>query len=515
MSTGEISSRAVGFVVGILFCAESGRSSAQELIFFREGDDITDFFGYSFCSIGDLDGRGARDILVGAPNSGCCVGKVGGYVRAFAGEDGGTLFTICSPDARDDSFGLVANARDLDRDGVDDFIVCAPNISCVYVFSGKDLRILFEHCERVDAGFGGPVAGGSDLSGDGVPDFIVSAASSQAGAYIGGAVYVFSGADGSVLYVLYGYEDQGRFGFELDLLEDVSGDGCAEILVGAPGANSSPGHVYLYSGNDGVLLYQVDGPDPGGLFGRSVANVLDADGDGFEDFVAGGMYVDNGGLKKCGMAVVFSGPTGAPLFTHYGTRSDDLFGYVVGGTGDVNGDGHSDYAVGAPWWNSGRVIVYSGLTGKLMVERFPVVDPFRLADFGLGTVGDLNHDGLSDVAAQGNDYSHQGSLHVYSGHELFLSTSASSFSSGQKMVLFVRGGPAQATLALFVVRIGDLPVSQLFSIAFLDTDGDFSQTFTVPAGLSGLTMTLQGFACGDPSHSRGVLESNPVVVEFL
>jgi hypothetical protein len=121
---------------------------------------------------------------------------------------------------------------------------------------------------------------------------------------------------------------------------DVNGDGYADLVVGdIPGnqcQGNLPGDVKVYSGRDGMLLYDIPGEPGCTFFGWSVACAGDLDGDGYAVIVAGAI----GGKY----AEVYSGRSGA-LLAHVEANEVD-FGWAVDGLGDVNGDGYSEFIVG-------------------------------------------------------------------------------------------------------------------------------------------------------------------------
>jgi hypothetical protein len=99
-------------------------------------------------------------------------------------------------------------------------------------------------------------------------------------------------------------------------------------------------------------------------------------------------------LPQDGQAIEAS-PGGSPVVTQ--------FGYALAVLGDVNGDGASDLAIGAPYdsvkgSNAGCVFVISGREGKLILRL-----QGRSAQERLGTVvrsgADLDGDGIQDVIA--------------------------------------------------------------------------------------------------------------------
>src|SRR3970040_1629195 len=108
----------------------------------------------------------------------------------------------------------------------------------------------------------------------------------------------------------------------------------ADFIIGARGADaggqSNAGSAYVYSGADGSLLYQKDGDYTGYYLGASVAGAGDANGDGKDDFIIAAWQA--GGM---GLAYVYSGADGSLLFGK-GGGGTGLFSLEVAGAGDVN-----------------------------------------------------------------------------------------------------------------------------------------------------------------------------------
>ncbi|NND72737.1 MAG: T9SS type A sorting domain-containing protein [Rhodothermales bacterium] len=147
--------------------------------------------------------------------------------------------------------------------------------------------------------------------------------------------------------------------------------------------------------------------EAGGNFGRSVAGVGDVNMDGFDDIVVGADLEDAGGLNAAGRAYVFSGATGDTLYSleSPSAQVNGRFGGSAAGLGDVNSDGHSDFAIAA--WNEdnggvtgvGRVFVYSGQTGSILyVVESPVNHMGGSFGAKIANAGDVNNDGLADLA---------------------------------------------------------------------------------------------------------------------
>jgi len=129
---------------------------------------------------------------------------------------------------------------------------------------------------------------------------------------------------------------------------DVNGDGKADFIIGAYGTTGAAGSAYVYSGATGSLLYQKNGAAADDRLGRSVASAGDVNGDGNTDFIVGAAFANPGGLSNAGSAYVYSGTDGSLLYQKNGAAAFDDLGESVAGAGDMNGDGKADFIVGAP-----------------------------------------------------------------------------------------------------------------------------------------------------------------------
>jgi len=272
--------------------------------------------------------------------------------------------------------------------------------------------------------FGHSVAGLGDVNDDGVPDWIVGSPYDAALGSMTGSARILSGASGALLHEFQGDSALDLFGWSVSG-GDVDGDGHGDAIIGAYGDDShgtDSGSVYVYSGLDGSLLYELVGVAAGDNFGISVSFVPDTNGDGKGEILAGAWASDVGTKTNAGRARLFSGATGLMLHTVAGEAAFDLFGGAVAGLGDCNGDGHGDFLVGAHWNDqaasgAGSAYVYSGATGTLLraLRGVAAGDAFGYA---VGDAGDVDGDGLADfiVGAPGADVggANSGSASVFS-----------------------------------------------------------------------------------------------------
>ena len=184
------------------------------------------------------------------------------------------------------------------------------------------------------------------------------------------------------ILTLAGSSTGDEFGASVARFGDVTGDGIAEIIVGAPQrVLGGAGYAGVYSGSNGTLIYSFFGIGPGGEFGRSVACLGDTDGDGTADI----------GIAGLGYFDVYSGATGVLRYRLLGT------GGKINGRGDIDGDGMADITIACPCFavgiGSGVIYVYSGINGSLIFTT-PVTGNVV---GGSAISGDIDGDGTDDM----------------------------------------------------------------------------------------------------------------------
>jgi hypothetical protein len=99
--------------------------SGGGLLFALSGTQPQDALGSSVDGIGDLNADGVPDLIVGAPQGGCA-GVGPGYVLLVSGATGSTISTLTGASAGDRFGAAVADAGDVDADGVSDVLIGAP-----------------------------------------------------------------------------------------------------------------------------------------------------------------------------------------------------------------------------------------------------------------------------------------------------------------------------------------------------------------------------------------------------
>jgi hypothetical protein len=148
---------------------------------------------------------------------------------------------------------------------------------------------------------------------------------------------------------------------------DFNGDGLDDLAVGAPGYNHNAGAVLVLHGDEGETLMDYDaffGTNQE-LFGYALARA-DFDADGINDLAVGCPNADVGILTtiRSGKVRILYGPLDAAFVRHQDwtqsatgqgvSEEGDAFGETLV-TGDFNGDGRADLAIGVPNEDRGNV----------------------------------------------------------------------------------------------------------------------------------------------------------------
>ncbi len=282
--------------------------------------------------------------------------------------------------------------------------------------------------------FGYSVATAGDVNGDGYSDVLVGSPNWNTPFANAGKVQLFLGSAGGIAstpaWSYQGTAGNARVGASVSSAGDVNGDGYSDAVVGAPGLAGS-GRALVFLGSAAGLAagpsYTLLGNSQAGCdFGWSVAMAGDVNGDGYSDVLVGAPKYNTSGTAQ-GKAYCYHGAAGSLNlgWSYAGTVANAQLGYCVAGAGDLNGDGYSDAAIGAPYQpkvptsNNGAVHLFRGNSGTgLGAAASSVQQGAGSANFGfsVSSAGDMNGDGYADlvVGAPGTG-SGNGAVHVFTG----------------------------------------------------------------------------------------------------
>jgi hypothetical protein len=349
------------------------------------GIDEYDRSGNAVSSAGDVNGDGFEDLIVGAvlaESAGGANYEGESYVvfgkASWAGTpsldlatlDGTNGFRLIGIDEFDYSGFSVSSAGDVNGDGLDDLIVGTFEAESAggadlegesYVVFGKaswagtpslDLATLdgingfsligidaFDYSGR-------SVSSAGDVNGDGFDDLIVGAYAAES---TGGAT-----GEGEC-YVVYGKASwAGTPSLDLATLDGTNGF----RLIG----------IDKYDGIGGSLVSQ----------GTSVSSAGDVNGDGFADLIVGAPFAESaGGANREGESYVIFGGNFNGVVTHLGTPGDDTLTGSAAAESFVGGTGN-DMLIG----NGGADSFQGGADNDIL--RVSTLD-FFLADGGSGS----------------------------------------------------------------------------------------------------------------------------------
>ena len=358
-------------------------------------------FSTSLAMLDDVTGDGVPDYLVGAYDQPYAKEGMTGMEVGFAGDK---------------------------KSGVN-----ADHQGRAFVFDGQTARLLYtlDHpFPQKAASFACSVAAAGDVNQDGIGDLLIGAFGQEQG----GRAYVFSGTDGAYLLTLKPPQSQlgASFGWSVAGVGDVSGDHIPDLVVGAYNQDGE-GRAFVYSGQDGSLVYTLEPPaDRGGsAFGWFVHSAGDLDQDGVQEIAVGAPYTTVGDLSVQGRAYIYNGADGQLFLTidNPEPKEGSTFGWRIVNAGDLNKDGTPDLLIGAPYHDvgayqgQGAAYAISGKDGSVI---YPLKDPFprRHAGFGwsLATSMDVNADEVPEIlvgapfhAVDAFDY--QGEVFVYNGRD--------------------------------------------------------------------------------------------------
>jgi Ca2+-binding RTX toxin-like protein len=348
--------------VYVVFGKKSGFDTRPNLFnlngsngFIVDGKDANDSLGSALSNVGDINGDGVDDLVIGAANAGNVLNS------KFA-------------DGDSDQRGEV-------------YLVFGSKSGFNSRFSVKD-RLTISGTGLED-NLGTAVSSAGDLNGDGIKDLILGAANaSTSGEYTQeGQAYVLFGRQGGFGEQVDLNSLNGKNGFSLAGISpgdglgnalsagDFNGDGISDLLVGASQTGKGKGEVYLIFGDRNGFTSQVNlanlsssvglkmtGLSNEDLLGGAVSSGGDLNNDGADDLVvsAPGVDLGNGDTREGTAYVIYGIPKnpikrGTPYSDRLtGTNQDDqIFGdsgddTITGedGNDSLSGDGGGDSLLG-------------------------------------------------------------------------------------------------------------------------------------------------------------------------
>lgn len=336
---------------------EDGLSRSIRWVPPQEGYEYVYMSVLQGAGVGDVDGDGYEDVLIGAYLWGSSYASQPDYALGAAfllrGGPDGTFSDSAKVEGDAWSYlgQVVTAAGDIDGDGLRDMMIASSE--AVYVALGNPEGELSLAEEYVGAGsLPGATLSDVDLNGDGLPDTVLLSSTE---------VWVLAG-DGTTTprtsadAVWTGLTTAERRGVTLASAGDVNADGFSDVLLGSPESDSEAGAAFLVLGSSQPQdLTQADmakfsGESVGDQAGFDVSSVGDIDGDGFDDFAIGApmksVCSTSGGAVYVLYGAASPGAEGLGDATRLvdGTRNG-LLGGTLDAAGDVDGDGIPDFLV--------------------------------------------------------------------------------------------------------------------------------------------------------------------------
>jgi len=348
---------------------------------------------------------------------------------------------------------VVSEMGDLDGDSASELVITEYGTGMIYAYLSSTLSGATSNLTTSDADFSwaadasdvnlGAANGLSygDADNDGSNDFIItSQVSKPTGLNNQGVAYIMMSGDmtswvnpvisSAAQVTVYG--DTGdKVGYDTAMV-DLSGDGYAEVIIGAPFYGNGAAGVFSgadLAGQNGASLafsdaaWFVTGSTSNSRLGESGLTALsDLDGDGTRDFAVGAMGAQDSSGTATGVTYIISGADLADdeaaniaWLTIEGGASSDAFGAAVTSPGDLDGDGADDLFisatsadVGGVASNSGAVYMFLGglSSGTISVADADASwgddDANANIGYSLASPGDINGDGIYDVLVSGH-----------------------------------------------------------------------------------------------------------------
>ena len=380
-----------------------------------------DGYGYaSLTSIGDLDGNGVTDLIVGTGEGPYDSTRRGAMYVVFRNADGSVRNSVRIASEVNGGPALAAGEHfdatatllgDIDGDGVADIAVGSRdsgNNGFVYILH-LNIDGTVKSKQKLGSGLNGVpqlaagdsfnvVASLGDIDGDGIGDIAVGASGTDGVGIDRGAVYILrlkadgtvksaSKIDGSAAWNPAS-ADHDKFGVNINVIGDIDGNGMPDLVVASEIVDASDNFITVIN----ILQLELDGTvkhatrlvsDVGGdaaianlKFLAGIAAIGDIDGDGIDDLAVSGQEYQTPDWTN-GRENAFSSTNVINLLTLNSngtvkasirilgpdTGSHNLFSNltILAAIDRANGDGKLDLVVGMPFY--GALIGADDITG--------------------------------------------------------------------------------------------------------------------------------------------------------
>jgi len=378
------------------------------------GASLGDRAGSSTAAVGDVNGDGLADYLVGAPGVSASGRTATGAAYLVLGDTAGGTVDLANPGPSvrrilgpgDNSAcgASVAAGGDVNGDGLADLLVGCPGIDqtlgtisstgSVYVVFGRTDPQAIDLATIGAAGF--PIVGPTDSLVTGLPLLTARPA-------------------------VFGERLQSVPIDADSVTDDVNGDGLSDIVIGDSAVNSAAGSAYVIFGKtDSATVsanalgsggFIISGARAAGLAGYSATIAGDLDGDTLADILVGepGQTAATGGRahivsgSEATSTVDLAAPGGRAVTLSSG-QPDDRFGVNVAALADTDRDGREDIAIAT---RSGAYIVRDIPTTSRQITaddgyaiNGPTNDPGLLSTVpatSIASAGDINADRRADL----------------------------------------------------------------------------------------------------------------------
>lgn len=471
--------------VYILALNKNGTVKSQNIIGHNSTNftslDYDDYFGVGIGLVGDIDGNGVNDILVGAHLDDDGYTSAGSFYMLFLKKDGTVRKTIKYSNLSPDIDGII--------DGGSIFGRSIEPIS----YDGSFIRVMVtangyksnegsvwqmdidtfgnaNNFKRLDSDH--PAFSGKLSSADNMGFSVAHYTDEKANHYlaIGAVGDDDGGSEQGALYIL-SYTDSACNRFP----------GCSKYSYIRKISDTQGGFNATFSGGD--------------RFGRSATDLGDLDGDGNSDIMVGAHGHSNVKLNEGAAYIMFLDSSkniksykeiGQNL-NGFGGSLDavDGFGCGLAPIGDLDGDGVTEIAIGSHQdddgiSNAGAVYINfmrkNGTiksTQKISLSVGKVTGLGNRSTFGsaVASMGDFNHDGINDIAVSAQRFESKGGVYILALNSNGTVKSQTVLSSGKN------GIPTLATDDFFgttVDNIGDIDqngVDDLLVGSQFDDDG--------------------------------------------